>query len=174
MTNRKTEKKIILAIPKGRILKELTPILNKVDIIPEKEFFDLNSRKILFSSNKKLIDFIKVRSFDVVNFVAYGGAHIGIVGLDVIEEFNYEEIYSPVNLGNNNETSISLIAKKIKKKANSRSKIIFMNKPIDDPYVRRPDIKKAYKLINWKPLIKLDQGLDKTLKYFRSINDLKV
>ena len=49
-----------------------------------------------------------------------------------------------------------------------------MNKPIDDPYVRRPDIKKAYKLINWKPLIKLDQGLDKTLKYFRSINDLKV
>ena len=99
MTNRKTEKKIIIAIPKGRILKELTPILNKVDIIPEKEFFDLNSRKILFSSNKKLIDFIKVRSFDVVNFVAYGGAHLGIVGLDVIEEFSYEEIYSPVNLG---------------------------------------------------------------------------
>ena len=99
MTNRKTEKKIILAIPKGRILKELTPILNKVDIIPEKEFFDLNSRKILFSSNKKLIDFIKVRSFDVVNFVAYGGAHLGIVGLDVIEEFSFEEIYSPVNLG---------------------------------------------------------------------------
>ena len=99
MTNKKTEKKIILAIPKGRILKELTPILNKVDIIPEKEFFDLNSRKILFSSNKKLIDFIKVRSFDVVNFVAYGGAHLGIVGLDVIEEFSYEEIYSPVNLG---------------------------------------------------------------------------
>ena len=99
MTYRNTEKKIIIAIPKGRILKELTPILNKVDIIPEKEFFNLNSRKILFSSNKKLIDFIKVRSFDVVNFVAYGGAHIGIVGLDVIEEFSYEEIYSPVNLG---------------------------------------------------------------------------
>ena len=99
MTNTKTEKKIIFAIPKGRILKELTPILKKVDIIPEKDFFDLNSRKILFSSNKKLIDFIKVRSFDVVNFVAYGGAHLGIVGLDVIEEFSYEEIYAPVNLG---------------------------------------------------------------------------
>ena len=99
MINRNTEKKIIIAIPKGRILKELTPILNKVDIIPEKEFFDLNSRKILFSSNKKIIDFIKVRSFDVVNFVAYGGAHLGIVGLDVIEEFSHEEIYSPVNLG---------------------------------------------------------------------------
>ncbi len=99
MTYRKTEKKIIIAIPKGRILKDLTPILDKVNITPEKEFFDLNSRKILFSSNKKLIDFIKVRSFDVVNFVAYGGAHLGIVGLDVIEEFSYEEIYAPVNLG---------------------------------------------------------------------------
>ena len=99
MTYRKTEKKIIIAIPKGRILTDLTPILTKVSIIPDKEFFDLNSRKILFSSNNKFIDFIKVRSFDVVNFVAYGGAHVGIVGLDVIEEFNYEEIYAPVNLG---------------------------------------------------------------------------
>ena len=41
----------------------------------EKEFSDISSRKILFSSNNKLVDFIKVRSFDVVNFVAYGGAH---------------------------------------------------------------------------------------------------
>ena len=99
MNYRKTEKKIIIAIPKGRILKELTPILSKVNIVPEKEFFYLNSRKIMFSSNNKLVDFIKVRSFDVVNFVAYGGAHLGIVGLDVIEEFSHEEIYAPVNLG---------------------------------------------------------------------------
>ena len=99
MNYSKIEKKIIIAIPKGRILKELTPILTKVNILPEKDFFNLNSRKIMFSSNNKLIDFIKVRSFDVVNFVAYGGAHLGIVGLDVIEEFNYEEIYAPVNLG---------------------------------------------------------------------------
>ena len=99
MNYRKTEKKIIIAIPKGRILKELTPILTKVNIEPEKDFFNLNSRKIMFSSNNKLVDFIKVRSFDVVNFVAYGGAHLGIVGLDVIEEFSHEEIYAPVNLG---------------------------------------------------------------------------
>ena len=99
MNYKKTEKKIIIAIPKGRILKELTPILTKVNILPEKEFFNLNSRKIMFSSNNKLVDFIKVRSFDVVNFVAYGGAHLGIVGLDVIEEFSHEEIYAPVNLG---------------------------------------------------------------------------
>ena len=99
MNYSKIEKKIIIAIPKGRILKELTPILTKVNILPEKDFFNLNSRKIMFSSNNKLVDFIKVRSFDVVNFVAYGGAHVGIVGLDVIEEFSHEEIYAPVNLG---------------------------------------------------------------------------
>ena len=98
MNYKKTEKKIIIAIPKGRILKELTPILTKVNILPEKDFFNLNSRKIMFSSNNKFVDFIKVRSFDVVNFVAYGGAHLGIVGLDVIEEFSHEDIYAPVNL----------------------------------------------------------------------------
>ena len=46
-----------------------------------------------------MIDFIKVRSFDVANFVAFGGAHMGVVGLDVIKEFSFEEIYAPVNLG---------------------------------------------------------------------------
>ncbi len=97
--NNNIGKKIIIAIPKGRILKEITPILTKVNILPENEFFDLNSRKIMFSSNSKFIYFIKVRSFDVANFVAFGGAHLGIVGLDVIEEFNFDEIYSPVNLG---------------------------------------------------------------------------
>jgi ATP phosphoribosyltransferase len=95
----KTKKIIIIAIPKGRILKDLTPILRKINIIPEKDFFDLNSRKIMFSSNNDLINFIKVRSFDVANFVAFGGAHLGIVGLDVIEEFSFEEIYAPVDLG---------------------------------------------------------------------------
>ena len=97
--NNNIGKKIIIAIPKGRILKEITPILTKVNILPENEFFDLNSRKIMFSSNSKFIYFIKVRSFDVANFVAFGGAQLGIVGLDVIEEFNFDEIYSPVNLG---------------------------------------------------------------------------
>ncbi len=96
---KKTIKKIIIAVPKGRILKELTPILKKIKVIPEKDFFNDNSRKIMFSSNSELINFIKVRSFDVANFVAFGGAHMGIVGLDVIKEFEFEEIYAPVNLG---------------------------------------------------------------------------
>ena len=91
--------KIIIAVPKGRILKELMPILKNIGIDPENDFYSLNTRKIMFETNKPTVVFIKVRSFDVVNFVAFGGAHMGIVGLDVIEEFSFQEIYAPVNLG---------------------------------------------------------------------------
>ena len=95
----KDENKIILAVPKGRILLELVPILAKIKIMPEKAFFNSSNRRLQFETSYKNISIIKVRSFDVANFVAYGGAHLGIVGLDVIKEFNYEEIYAPVNLG---------------------------------------------------------------------------
>ena len=97
--NIKNSNKIIIAVPKGRILNELIPIFKKLKILPEKNFFNSDSRKIMFSSSNDLIDFIKVRSFDVANFVAFGGAHMGVVGLDVIKEFSFEEIYAPVNLG---------------------------------------------------------------------------
>ncbi len=92
------KKKIIIAIPKGRILKELEPMLKKVKITPEKSFYK-NNRKLMFSTSDKNIIIIIVRSFDVANFVAFGGAHLGIVGSDVIKEFSFEEIYAPVNLG---------------------------------------------------------------------------
>ena len=97
--NIKNNNKIIIAVPKGRILNELIPIFKKLKFLPEKDFFNSESRKIMFSSSNDLIDFIKVRSFDVANFVAFGGAHMGVVGLDVIKEFSFEEIYAPVNLG---------------------------------------------------------------------------
>ena len=52
-------KNIIIAVPKGRILKELTSILKKIKVIPEKDFFNEDSRKIMFSSNLEFISFIK-------------------------------------------------------------------------------------------------------------------
>ena len=97
--NKTINKKIIIAIPKGRILKELTPILRKVNIIPENSFNSDKNRKLMFSTSNKNITLIIVRSFDVANFVAFGGAHLGIVGSDVIREFSFNEIYAPVNLG---------------------------------------------------------------------------
>ena len=96
--NIKNNDEIILAIPKGRILGELIPILKKINILPEENFFDESSRKLMFSTSNNSVNIIKVRSFDVANFVAFGGAHVGIVGSDVIREFSYEEIYAPVNL----------------------------------------------------------------------------
>ena len=101
MTNnykKSIKKKIIIAIPKGRILKELVPILQKVNIAPEQSFYKNNNRKLMFSTSDKNIFIIIVRSFDVANFVAFGGAHLGVVGSDVIKEFSFEEIFAPVNL----------------------------------------------------------------------------
>ena len=90
---------IILAIPKGRILNELVPLLKKVEIEPEQEFFDNKSRKLMFSTNKKNLSIIKVRAFDVATFVALGAAQIGIAGDDVLNEFDYDEIYNVLDLG---------------------------------------------------------------------------
>ena len=85
-------KKIIFAVPKGRILNELIPIMNKVGITPEREFFSSDSRKLMFKTNHKDFDLIRVRAFDVATFVAFGAAQIGVVGDDVLNEFNYDEI----------------------------------------------------------------------------------
>ena len=86
--------KIIMALPKGRIFKELVPLLENAKITPEEEFFNPNSRKLLFTTNENKLLIIKVRSFDVATFVAFGAAQIGVAGDDVINEFNYEEIYN--------------------------------------------------------------------------------
>ena len=90
--------KIIIAIPRGRIIKELKTILMKTTFAPEPEMFDDKSRKLTFLSNNKDINFIKVRAFDACTFVAFGAAQIGIAGEDVIKEFDYSEIYAPLEL----------------------------------------------------------------------------
>jgi ATP phosphoribosyltransferase len=91
--------KLIIAVPKGRILKELVPLLASAGIEPEAEFFDHKSRLLRFKTNKKNLDIVRVRSFDVVTFVAFGATAIGIAGSDVIDEFDNDEIYSPLDLG---------------------------------------------------------------------------
>ncbi|MDC1047315.1 ATP phosphoribosyltransferase [Alphaproteobacteria bacterium] len=90
--------KIIIAIPRGRIIKELKVILMKTTFAPEAEMFDDKSRKLTFLSKNKNVNFIKVRAFDACTFVAFGAAQIGIAGEDVIKEFDYSEIYAPVEL----------------------------------------------------------------------------
>tara|TARA_B100000579_G_scaffold418162_1_gene415442 strand:+ start:2162 stop:2809 length:648 start_codon:yes stop_codon:yes gene_type:complete len=90
--------KIIIAIPRGRIIKELKKILIKTSFAPDPEIFDDKSRKLTFSSNNKEVNFIKVRAFDACTFVAFGAAQVGIAGEDVIKEFDYTEVYAPLEL----------------------------------------------------------------------------
>lgn len=90
---------LILALPKGRILKACLPLLKAADIIPEPEFHNEHSRLLRFKTNHPLLDIIRVRSFDVATFIAFGAAAIGICGSDVLMEFDYPDIYAPLDLG---------------------------------------------------------------------------
>ena len=75
----------------------------------------------------------------------------------------------PVNIGNPNEMTIKEIAEEIVKLTNSDSKIVYMDLPKDDPTRRRPDISKAEKIFGWTPNVKLEEGLIRTIEYFRDI-----
>ena len=80
-----------------------------------------------------------------------------------------EDFLGPVNLGNPEEFTILDLAKKVIQKTNSESEIIFCPLPSDDPSKRKPDISLANKELDWKPNVKLDEGLDKTIKYYSNL-----
>lgn len=90
---------LALAIPKGRIYKELAPLLGRVGITPDAAFFDDGDRALKFATNIAGLSIIRVRAFDVATFVAHGAAELGVVGSDVIQEFGYAELYAPLDLG---------------------------------------------------------------------------
>jgi len=73
----------------------------------------------------------------------------------------------PVNIGNPNEMTVLQLAERILKKTDNKSKIIFKPLPVDDPKQRRPDISKAKKLLKWEPVVSLEEGLDRTIEYFK-------
>lgn len=74
-----------------------------------------------------------------------------------------------INLGNPDERNIVELANIIKTMTKSSSNVVFEGLPQDDPKIRRPDIKLAKKLINWSPSVSLEEGLKKTIEYFRSL-----
>jgi dTDP-glucose 4,6-dehydratase len=73
-----------------------------------------------------------------------------------------------VNLGNPQEMTVLEFAHLIKKMLNSTSSIIFEDLPQDDPHVRQPDIAKARKYLGWSPQVSLEEGLQKTVQYFKN------
>lgn len=90
---------LIFAVPKGRILDEVRPIMARAGLLPEAAFDDGQSRKLLFDTKHPDVKIIRVRSFDVATFVAFGAAQFGVAGNDVLMEFDYDAIYAPLDLG---------------------------------------------------------------------------
>ena len=90
---------LVIALPKGRILEECMPLVRAAGIEPEADFDNPKSRALTFATNHPHIRIIRVRSFDVATFVAFGAAHLGVCGNDVLMEFNYPELYAPLDLG---------------------------------------------------------------------------
>ena len=91
--------KLILAVPKGRVLAEVASTLRAAGISPEPDFDDPGSRRLRFGTSVAALDLVRVRSFDVATFVAFGAAQLGVVGSDVLMEFEYPEVYAPLDLG---------------------------------------------------------------------------
>lgn len=91
--------KLILALSNGRILKEVMPLLYAAGIRPEAEFDNPDTRLLRFQTNDPRLDIVRARAFDVATLVAFGAAHLGVAGNDVIVEFDYSEIYAPLDLG---------------------------------------------------------------------------
>jgi len=78
-----------------------------------------------------------------------------------------EEFTGPVNIGNPGEFSMIELAEKVIRLTSSKSKLIHLPLPADDPMQRKPDISLAKKELGWEPAIALDEGLKKTIGYFR-------
>lgn len=89
---------LTFAVPKGRILDEALPVMARAGVVPEDGFHDKANRALSFATTRDDMRLIRVRAFDVATFVAHGAAQVGIVGSDVIEEFDYADLYAPVDL----------------------------------------------------------------------------
>ncbi|MXO89697.1 ATP phosphoribosyltransferase [Pontixanthobacter aquaemixtae] len=89
---------LTFAVPKGRILDEALPVMARAGVVPADAFHDKKDRSLSFATTREDMRLIRVRAFDVATFVAHGAAQVGIVGSDVIEEFDYADLYAPVDL----------------------------------------------------------------------------
>jgi dTDP-glucose 4,6-dehydratase len=88
--------------------------------------------------------------------------------VDGILKLMHAPVNDPVNIGNPRELTIEQIARKIIEMTGSKSRIVYKPLPEDDPKVRQPDITRARTLLGWEPKVSLEEGLAKTIDYFRS------
>lgn len=105
-------------------------------------------------------DGTQTRSFQYVDDLIEGMTRLMNTG---------DDFYGPVNIGNPGEFTMLELAEKIIQQTKSNSKIIHMPLPADDPLQRKPDISLAKKVLDWEPKVNLDEGLERTIAYFRTI-----
>ena len=86
----------------------------------------------------------------------------------LIRLMNVDDVHEPVNLGNPGEFTIKQLADEVIKMCNSKSEIEYLPLPEDDPKQRQPNITRAQTLLGWNPTIALNEGLSKTVAYFKS------
>ena len=103
----------------------------------------------------------QTRSFQYVDDLIEG--MVRMMGTD-------DSFLGPINIGNPHEFTMLELAQKVIKLTNSKSKLIFLPLPGDDPKQRQPDISLAKEMLNnWEPVVQLEDGLKKTIEYFDSI-----
>ena len=93
---------LTLALPRGRILRDIAPCFPVLGLEPDPGLFDPSDRRLQFAARAEggpELRIVRVRSFDAATFVAFGGAELGLAGTDVLEEFRYAEVFAPVDLG---------------------------------------------------------------------------
>ncbi len=103
-------------------------------------------------------DGLQTRSFCYVDDLVCG----------LIRMMNTPDFHGPMNLGNPGEFTILELAHKIIEKVGSKSRVVYKELPVDDPVRRKPDITLAKENLGWKPTISLDEGLNKTIEYFKN------
>ena len=87
--------------------------------------------------------------------------------VDGIHRLLNSDLHEPVNIGNPNEVTIGGVAEEVIRMVGSKSRIVHRPLPADDPKVRQPDIEKAREKLGWEPRVSREEGLKKTIEYFR-------
>jgi dTDP-glucose 4,6-dehydratase len=88
--------------------------------------------------------------------------------VDGVIKLMLSDVNDPVNIGNPHEMTIEEIARMIIRMTGAKSRIVYKPLPTDDPKVRQPDITRARTLLHWEPKVPLEEGLVKTIEYFRT------
>lgn len=91
--------KLVFAVPRGRILGDVMPLMKRAGIEPEESFWDDGARQLSFATSDPGLEVVRVRSFDIATLISFGAAHMGVAGLDVLMELESREIYAPLDLG---------------------------------------------------------------------------